>query len=42
MYKGPSNHVDREEYLLGRKIDKTFEQIQQSEHPNAFRADSGK
>ncbi|CAG2064541.1 unnamed protein product, partial [Timema podura] len=31
MYKGPSGIVDREEYLLGRRIDKTFEQLEQSE-----------
>jgi len=31
MYKGPSGIVDREEYLLGRAVDKTFEQLEQSE-----------
>lgn len=31
MYKGPGGMVDREEYLLGRAIDKSFEQMQQSE-----------
>ncbi|XP_047116869.1 pre-mRNA-splicing factor CWC25 homolog isoform X3 [Schistocerca piceifrons] len=31
MYKKPGELVDREEYLLGRSIDKTFEQIQESE-----------
>jgi hypothetical protein len=31
MYKGPGGMMDREEYLLGRAIDKTFEQMQQAE-----------
>lgn len=31
MYKGLSGAVDREEYLTGRKIDKTFELIEQEE-----------
>ncbi|KAJ9579707.1 hypothetical protein L9F63_004633 [Diploptera punctata] len=31
MYKGPGGTVDREEYLLGRAIDKSFEQMQQAE-----------
>lgn len=31
MYKGPNNQVNREEYLLGRSIDKTFEQVQEAE-----------
>ncbi|PSN51285.1 hypothetical protein C0J52_05304 [Blattella germanica] len=31
MYKGPGGMVDREEYLLGRAIDKSFEQMQQAE-----------
>jgi len=31
MYKGPGGVVDREEYLLGRAIDKSFEQTQQGE-----------
>lgn len=31
MYKGPGGVVDREEYLLGRAIDKSFEQMQQAE-----------
>ena len=31
MYKGLSGHVDREEYLTGRRIDKTFELIRAEE-----------
>lgn len=31
MYKGLSGHVDKEEYLTGRKIDKTFELIRNEE-----------
>jgi hypothetical protein len=31
MYKGPGGVVDREEYLLGRAIDKSFEHMQQAE-----------
>ncbi|KAG5327105.1 CWC25 factor, partial [Pseudoatta argentina] len=31
MYKGPNQMVDREEYLLGRPVDKAFEQMQQAE-----------
>ncbi|KAK8727212.1 hypothetical protein OTU49_009754 [Cherax quadricarinatus] len=31
MYKGPGGHVSREEYLLGRKIDKAFEMLDKSE-----------
>lgn len=31
MYKGPNQNVNREEYLLGRKIDKQFEQMVQAE-----------
>ena len=31
MYKGPGGMVDREEYLLGRAIDRSFEQMQQAE-----------
>ncbi|XP_063236924.1 pre-mRNA-splicing factor CWC25 homolog [Bacillus rossius redtenbacheri] len=34
MYKGPSGAVDREEYLLGCRIDKTFEQMEQAEKPS--------
>ncbi|MPC58919.1 Pre-mRNA-splicing factor CWC25 [Portunus trituberculatus] len=31
MYKGPGGHVSREEYLLGRKIDKALEQLERAE-----------
>jgi len=31
MYKGPNQMVNREEYLLGRPVDKAFEQMQQAE-----------
>lgn len=31
MYKGPNENVNREEYLLGRKIDKQFEKMVQAE-----------
>ncbi|RWS27368.1 pre-mRNA-splicing factor CWC25-like protein [Leptotrombidium deliense] len=31
MYKGISGIVDREDYLLGRKVDKTFELLEQEE-----------
>ena len=31
MYKGLSGNVDREEYLTGRKVDKTFDLIRQEE-----------
>ena len=30
-YKGAGGAVDREEYLLGRAIDKSFEQMHQAE-----------
>lgn len=39
MYKGLSGHVDREEYLTGRKIDKTFELIEKEENPNKVKDD---
>lgn len=39
MYKGVSGHVDREEYLIGRKIDKTFELIEKEENPNAAKSE---
>ncbi|PNF42796.1 hypothetical protein B7P43_G13620 [Cryptotermes secundus] len=35
MYKGPGGMVDREEYLLGRPIDKSFEQMQHTEKASA-------
>ncbi|XP_039306963.1 pre-mRNA-splicing factor CWC25 homolog isoform X2 [Solenopsis invicta] len=31
MYKGPKQMINREEYLLGRPVDKAFEQMQQAE-----------
>lgn len=31
MYKGPNDSVNREDYLLGRPIDKQFEQMVQAE-----------
>ncbi|XP_078038642.1 uncharacterized protein LOC144470920 isoform X2 [Augochlora pura] len=31
MYKGPNQMINREEYLLGRPIDKSFEQMNQTE-----------
>ncbi|CAL1687752.1 unnamed protein product [Lasius platythorax] len=31
MYKGPNQMVNREDYLLGRPVDKAFEQMQQAE-----------
>lgn len=31
FFQGPGGHVSREEYLLGRKIDKAFEQLEQNE-----------
>lgn len=34
MYKGPNQLVNREEYLLGRPIDKSFEQMVQTEKDN--------
>lgn len=36
MYKGLAGNVDREEYLIGRKIDKTFEIMQKEENPNKY------
>ena len=34
MYKGPNQLINREEYLLGRPIDKSFEQMVQVEKDN--------
>lgn len=31
MYKGPQQSINREDYLTGKKIDKTFEQFVQAE-----------
>ena len=39
MYKGISGIVDREDYLVGRKIDKTFELIDKEENPSSHRSD---
>ncbi|KAL6254206.1 hypothetical protein P5V15_014828 [Pogonomyrmex californicus] len=36
MYKGPNQMVNREEYLLGRPVDKAFEQMQQAEKDAEF------
>ncbi|XP_076281362.1 uncharacterized protein LOC143209515 [Lasioglossum baleicum] len=34
MYKGPNQTINREEYLLGKPIDKSFEQMAQAEKDN--------
>lgn len=31
MYKGPTALVDREDYLLGRKVDKSFQLLEAQE-----------
>lgn len=31
MYKGPNQMIDREDYLLGKPVDKAFEQMKQAE-----------
>ncbi|CAG9840581.1 unnamed protein product [Diabrotica balteata] len=31
MYKGANSHIDQEEYLLGKSVDKSFEQINREE-----------
>lgn len=31
MYKGPNQMVNREDYLLGKPVDRAFEQMQQAE-----------
>ncbi|GLH03269.1 Coiled-coil domain-containing protein 49 [Gryllus bimaculatus] len=36
MYKGPGSSVDHEEYLLGKAIDKSFEQLQRSQQQTAI------
>lgn len=36
IYKGPNNLVDREDYLLGRKVDKPLEQLNEEEKPKKF------
>lgn len=35
VWQGPGGHVSREEYLLGRKIDKALEQLEQAEAAEA-------
>ncbi|GBO32345.1 Pre-mRNA-splicing factor CWC25 [Araneus ventricosus] len=39
MYQGPSAMVNREEYLMGRKIDRTFETLQMIENGEESRKD---
>lgn len=39
MYKGISGVVDREDYLTGRKIDKTFELLEKEENPQLNKND---
>ncbi|KAH9413696.1 RNA-splicing factor [Dermatophagoides pteronyssinus] len=39
MYKGVSGHVDREDYLTGRKIDKSFEMLDSEENPKLHQND---
>jgi hypothetical protein len=34
MYKGPSALVNREDYLLGRKIDKSLQLLEEAEKGN--------
>ncbi|KZC08581.1 Pre-mRNA-splicing factor CWC25 like protein [Dufourea novaeangliae] len=36
MYKGPNQLINREDYLLGKPIDKSFEQIAQTEKDNVI------
>lgn len=36
MYKGPGATVDREEYLLGRKVDKSFQLLEAQEKGDEF------
>lgn len=36
MYKGSSALVDREDYLLGRKVDKAFQQLESEEKGDNF------
>ncbi|GBN45317.1 Pre-mRNA-splicing factor CWC25 [Araneus ventricosus] len=42
MYQGPSAMVNREEYLMGRKIDRTFETLQMIENGEESRKDEVK
>ncbi|KAF8768346.1 Pre-mRNA-splicing factor CWC25 like protein [Argiope bruennichi] len=41
MYQGPAAMVNREEYLMGRKIDKTFETLQMIENGGESHKDEG-
>lgn len=41
MYQGPAAMVNREEYLLGRKVDKTLETLKQMEEGVEPRKDDG-
>lgn len=41
MYQGPAAMVNRDEYLLGRKIDKTFETLQPIENGGESSKDEG-
>lgn len=42
MYQGPAAMVNRDEYLLGRKIDKTLETLQQIEKGGEPEKEEGK
>ncbi len=35
MYDGPSALVNREDYLLGRKVDKSFQMLEAAEKGNS-------
>ena len=41
-FQGPGGHVDREDYLLGRKIDTAFEQLVTAEKEEEAKADPQK
>lgn len=36
IYKSANSLVNREDYLLGRKVDKTLEQLNEEEKPQKF------
>lgn len=36
IYKSANSLVNREDYLLGRKVDKTLDQLNEEEKPNKF------
>lgn len=40
MYQGPGGAVDREEYLLGRAVDRTLEDQLQAEKSNGVNSNS--